>query len=90
MVSLDESRKKIDEIDTQLMKLFEERMNIVVDVAMFKKENNLEIFQADREKEVIQKNTDRVSEDLKIYAKVFLEDLMKVSKEYQKEKLGAK
>ncbi len=86
MVSLEESRKKIDEIDMQIMKLFEERMNIVVDVAMFKKENNLEIFQADREKEVIQKNTDRVSEDLKIYAKVFLEDLMKVSKEYQKKK----
>ncbi len=88
MVSLDESRKKIDEIDTQIMRLFEERMNVVVDVAMYKKENNLEIFQADRERDVILKNVDRVSEDLKVYAKTFLEDLMKVSKEYQKEKLN--
>ncbi len=88
MVSLDESRKKIDKIDMQLMKLFEERMNVVVDVAMYKKENNLEIFQSEREKEVVQKNTERVSEELKAYAKVFLEDLMKVSREYQKEQLG--
>ncbi len=88
MISLDESRKKIDEIDTQLMKLFEERMNVVVDVAQFKKENKLEIFQAEREKEVIQKNIDRVSDNLKPYAKVFLEDLMKVSREYQKEQIG--
>ncbi len=90
MVSLEDSRKKIDEIDMQLMKLFEDRMKVVVDVAMYKKENNLEIFQADREKEVIQKNVDRVSDDLKDYAKMFLEDLMKVSKEYQKEQLGKK
>lgn len=87
MISLEESRKKIDDIDTQLMKLFEERMNIVVDVALYKKENNLEIFQAAREKEVIIKNTERVEENLKIYAEEFLEDLMKVSKKYQKEKL---
>lgn len=87
MISLEESRKKIDDIDTQLMKLFEERMNVVVDVALYKKENNLEIFQAAREKEVIIKNTERVEENLKIYAEEFLEDLMKVSKKYQKEKL---
>ncbi len=87
MVSLEESRKKIDEIDMQLMKLFEERMKVVVDVAMYKKENNLEIFQAEREKEVVQKNVDRVRDDLKDYAKMFLEDLMKVSREYQKEQL---
>ncbi len=48
MVSLDESRKKIDEIDMQLMQLFEKRMNVVVDVAKYKKENNLEIFQSER------------------------------------------
>ncbi len=87
MLSLDDSRKKIDEIDIQLMKLFEERMNIVVDVAKYKKENNLAIFQEEREKEVIAKNTDRVSDDFKIYAKIFLEDLMKVSKKYQKDKI---
>ncbi len=89
MVSLEDSRKKIDEIDEKIMKLFEERMKTVVDVALYKKENGLEIFQADREKQVIEKNVNRVSdESLKKYAEEFLTDLMKVSKNYQKEMLG--
>ena len=33
MRSLEESRKRIDEIDKELVRLFEERMNTVVDVA---------------------------------------------------------
>ena len=37
-------RTRIDEIDEKLMALFEERMTIVLDVARYKKENNLPIF----------------------------------------------
>ncbi len=89
MISLEDSRKKIDEIDDKLMKLFEERMQTVVDVALYKKQNGLEIFQADREKQVIEKNVNKISDDnLKKYAEEFLVDLMKVSKNYQKEMIG--
>ncbi len=89
MVNLEDSRKKIDEIDSKLIELFEERMKVVVDVALFKKENNLPIFQAERETELIAKNINKISdENLKVYAKEFLEDLMKVSKKYQQEKIG--
>ncbi len=91
MVSLEDSRKKIDEIDDKLLKLFEERMKIVVDVALYKKENNLQIFQEDRENIVIEKNTNKVQdENLKKYARQFFKDLMNVSKQYQKEKIGMK
>ncbi len=89
MVNLEDSRKKIDEIDNKLMTLFEDRMKIVVDVANYKKENNLEIFQSAREQQVIEKNIDKVQdENLKKYAETFLNDLMKVSREYQKDMMG--
>ncbi len=88
-MDLDECRKEIDIIDSQLITLFERRMDIVVNVAKYKKENNLPIFQSEREAEVIRKNIDKVSdEDLKKYASQFLNELMKVSKELQKEKIG--
>ncbi len=64
-------------------------MKTVVDVALYKKENGLEIFQEDREKQVIEENVNRVSdESLKKYAEELLNDLMKVSRNYQKEMLG--
>ncbi len=89
MISLDDSRKKIDEIDNQLMKLFEERMETVADVAEYKKANGLEIFQADREKQVIEKNVNKINnKNLEKYAEEFLNDLMEVSRKYQAEKIG--
>ncbi|MBO6109108.1 MAG: chorismate mutase [Eubacterium sp.] len=35
-IDLAESRKKIDDIDAQIVRLFEERMNIASDVADYK------------------------------------------------------
>lgn len=88
MISLEESRKKIDIIDEKIMALFEQRMEEVALVALYKKENNMEIFQEDREKEVIEKNLNRVKDEkLKKYAKVFLENMMNVSKMYQEERI---
>ncbi len=87
--TLEESRVKIDTIDKELMRLFEERMEIVADVARFKAANNLPIFHADREAQVIAKNTERiVNPALKPYATQMLTDLMTVSKAYQATQIG--
>lgn len=89
MLSLNECRIEIDKIDNELMNLFERRMNIVTEVALYKKANNMEIFQKEREQIVIEKNTAKIDdEDLKEYAIEFLNDLMKVSKKYQMKKIG--
>ncbi len=88
-MNLDEYRKEIDAIDSELMRLFEKRMEIVVNVAKYKKENNLDIFQPKREVEVIKKNIEKIhNENLKEYASEFLNELMRVSKAYQEEKIG--
>ncbi len=84
MKDLNTCRKEIDEIDVQIMKLFEQRMNVAKDVVTYKLENNLEIFQLDREKEVIKKNTNRlINKELYKYGEVFIQDMMNISKSYQ-------
>lgn len=56
MAKIDDYRNKIDEIDKQITNLFEQRMDIVMKVGEYKKENNLPIFNKNREAEVIKKN----------------------------------
>ena len=55
-LDLEEIREKIDKLDSQLVKLLEERLHIVQEVAQFKKLTGKKIFDEKREKEVIQKN----------------------------------
>ena len=42
-LNLDEIREKIDRIDAQMAKLFEERMNAVHEVAEYKKANKMPV-----------------------------------------------
>lgn len=82
---INECRKRIDEIDDVLIKLFEERMEIAISVANYKKENNLPIFNKEREEEVIGKNLSKIQNDnLKEYGAKMLHCLMDLSKDYQK------
>lgn len=55
MKDLEQCRREIDEIDQQLIKLFEQRMNVSKDVVTYKLAHGLEIFQPEREKAVIEK-----------------------------------
>ena len=86
---LAQCREKIDRIDRELMKLFEERMSVVLEVARYKKENNMAIFHKDRENQVIEKNLSLVeNKELLPYAEEMLHALMDISKEYQQYKIG--
>ncbi len=57
---IDDLRNQIDEIDASLVLLFENRMEIVVKIAEYKKKNNIEILNRAREEAVIKKNLDLV------------------------------
>lgn len=89
MKDLDWCRARIDEIDEKLMALFEERMNIVLDVAKYKKANGLPIFHKDREEQVIAKNLNRIKNPKIVsHAEDMLHSLMDISKNYQCENIG--
>jgi len=50
-VDLQDYRKQIDRIDNELSQLFKERMDVVRQVAFYKKEHGLPILDAAREQE---------------------------------------
>nr|WP_304681770.1 chorismate mutase [uncultured Clostridium sp.] len=52
-MDLSECRNEIDKIDKELVELFEKRMDVVINVAKYKIENNIQIFNGVREAEVI-------------------------------------
>jgi chorismate mutase/prephenate dehydratase len=86
MSNLNDTRKKINAIDKEMAKLFVERMNASKEVAEYKMEHGLPIYDRIREEEVIKKNTELIEEDdLKKYYVMFLQDLMDTSKSYQQE-----
>lgn len=83
---LQEQRNKIDKIDKQIVKLFEERMNTVVEIAKIKKENNMQIFDSSRENLVIEKVKSYLeNKEIEGYLTEFYLELMKISKKYQKD-----
>ncbi len=82
---IDYYRKKIDEIDKEIIKLYEKRLSISTKIGDYKKQNNIPILNKNREEEIIKKNLDLIyNEDNKEYIKRFLNFIMSESKKYQK------
>ena len=88
MSNLDVYREEIDAIDKELIRLFEKRMNVVLNVARYKKDHNMDIFQNSREEEVINKAVNNIVN--KDYAKEvteFITSTMEISRGLQKRKI---
>ncbi len=85
MTLLEESRKIINETDTELVKLFERRMKAVEGVIRYKMENGLPIFDAGREAENIARCSALMEyPELQPYFEKWYRETMNISKEYQK------
>ncbi|MBP3201238.1 MAG: chorismate mutase [Lachnospiraceae bacterium] len=85
MKDLTMTRENINKIDKEIAKLFEERMNLCKDIAEYKKENSLPIYDANREDSLINNNLNLINdENIKPYYVSFLKSLLNVSKEYQR------
>lgn len=54
-IDLNEVRNEINQLDKEIVLLLEKRFNAVLNVAMYKKINNMPILDEDREKAVIEK-----------------------------------
>jgi chorismate mutase/prephenate dehydratase len=88
MNKLDKARQEINEIDKTMAELFERRMNAAKEVAEYKKENGLPVFDAGREEEVIKRNSEYVKDpEVKAHYVNFLKNTMNVSKDYQRKLL---
>lgn len=85
MDELELFRREIDNIDRQLVELFEKRMETVLKIGEYKTKKNIPILNSSREEEVISKNIGYLRDNsLKDYLKDFLINLMEISKKLQK------
>ena len=81
---LDEARKIINEVDSQMAELFVKRMRAAEMVYEYKKEFGLPILDQKREDAVIEKNTSMIEDAvLKGYYIDYMKHLMSVSRAYQ-------
>ena len=76
MNELENLRERIDTIDKELIALFEERMNVVNDIAEYKIKNNLPI---------LNQNNDYTDSAID-----FIKDIMEISKKFQQKLISEK
>lgn len=84
MTELEKARKTINEVDLQMAKLFEKRMDAARKVANYKKVNGLPIDDLVREAEIIAHNTGYIeNEEYRSYYVNFLQSNINLSKKLQ-------
>ncbi len=91
MDKLIECRQKIDEIDTEIIELFEKRMKVVEEVINYKIENNYPILDSNRELVMLKINLSKIkNENFKKYYQFVLKGFLEASKLMQKDILDKK
>lgn len=82
--NLSEIRQDINRTDEAMARLFEERMKLAGEVAAYKKANNLPIYDAQREEQVLQSGMQRIQNtEFQSYYFGFQKKLMELSRKYQ-------
>ena len=87
-MDLNDYRRQIDEIDTQLLSLFAQRMEVAAAIAAYKKEHDLPVLDGKREREKLLDVAAKTPDDLKDYAVSLYSLLFELSRSHQTRMLG--
>ncbi len=87
-MELKEIRDKIDCIDSQLVKLYTERMSLCAAVAEYKRENNIPVLDTARERDLLNKVADMSGEEFEEYTRTLYSTILDLSRSYQHKILG--
>ena len=82
-MGLESYRKKIDQIDEELIQKLEERMAVAEDIARYKKEHGLPVADYMRERALLQRVEERSAEGMGLYNRNVFSTLMEMSKDRQ-------
>lgn len=82
-MQLSDLRNKINDIDDKLIALFIERMKVAADIANSKAEQNLPVFDQQREQQVLNRIIDKVGDEFAMYSKMLYSTLFDLSRSYQ-------
>lgn len=86
-MNLDKARSQINGINDEMLKLFLERMELSSHVVKAKAQMGKAIFDAKRERDILDKITAQAGPDMDIYARRFFENLFSLSRTFQAEEL---
>jgi chorismate mutase/prephenate dehydratase len=89
-MDLQELRKKIDTIDDELIRLFQERMDLSASIAEYKLKNGVAVFDAEREREILERLGEKVDERYRDSVKELYALLFDLSKKKQNVILSTK
>ncbi len=85
-MNLDELRLEINQIDDEMLKLFEKRMHVAKKIGMYKKDHGLPVLDQKREDALLNMMKSKVEdESLESFYEAFLIEVMRISKDYQNE-----
>ena len=88
-MDLQEARNSISRIDEELTSLFVKRMELSKEIAAYKKDNHMSVFDRSREREVVNHVCDLAGKDFESYIRVLYGTLLDVSRSYQRQLIGA-
>lgn len=86
-MNLDDIRLEINNINDEMLHLLKRRMELSKSVAQAKTEMGKPIYDAKREREILDAVTEEAGEEYDLYARRFFENLFSLSRTYQAEQL---
>lgn len=85
--TLEAYRDKINQIDDDLVRLFQERMEVAGDIARYKKENNLAVLDSARERSKMADIQSKVDKKFETYTTALYSLLFELSRSYQEKQI---
>ena len=82
-MELQELRSKIDEIDAQLTKLFEARMDVAAEIGAWKRENHMPVLDTARERDKLNAIAAESREDMPTYTQMLYSMIFELSRSHQ-------
>lgn len=82
-MNLDELRFEIDKIDGEMIRLFSERMEVSKQIAEYKKENNLPVYDPVREEMKLEDISSLLPEEKREYGRKLYSLIFELSREEQ-------
>lgn len=85
MKDLTTLREEIDRIDQQIVRLFEQRMNLAQEVARYKREHKTQVLQSGREQEVLSRAVGNLNDPAyEPQTRALMQEIMGLSKDLQR------
>ncbi len=88
-MDIKELRNEIDDINSQLVELYKKRMAVSAQIADYKKENGLAVFDPVRERELLVNVSEQAGEEFESGVRVLFSMLMELSRSYQNRRIAS-